>query len=223
VVISEMLVGNQDAISGLVIGFSGPLDPAAAQNVDNYSFVGTRNGGRSQNVALSGALYNDATNTVTLTGRELFSLRFFKRLRVTVQGDKPGDVADPSGNLLDGNRDGEAGGKSKTQFKVERGRKFSYQDADRDRVKLVVRGAEGRRPLYALTGPGGIVHEIWIDGRNNTLAGNIKARRNSDGITNLGRIVLQHPTNTTNLPSTFAVGQIVTDGQSPVDPLIRTL
>lgn len=221
VVTSALFVGDHNAITAVVIGFDRALDPVAAQNLDNFDLWGTRNGGRVDHLRFAAASYNATDFTVTLTRTDLFSMRFFRRMRVVVAAEKAGELTDDTGNLLDGDRDGTAGGDFRTTYKVHRGRGHSYRDTDGDRVKLRAQGAEGRRPLFALSYKGK-VHQAWLDGFNNTLSGNVKPTKKSDGVVSIGRIVLVHPSNTNALPAAFVVGQTVSDGQAPVDPLIQT-
>ena len=221
VVTSALFVGDHNAITAIVIGFDRAMEPTAAQDLKNYHLWGTRNGGRVDELRFAGANYNATDHTVTLTRSDLFSLRFFRRMRVVVSAAKSGDVVDDTGNLLDGDRDGTAGGDFRGTYKVHRSRGLAYQDSDGDRVKLKARGAEGRRPLFCLTYKGK-VHEAWLDGFNNTLTGTVKPTKKSDGVVSIGRIVLVHPSNTNALESSFVVGQTVSDGQAPVDPLIHT-
>jgi hypothetical protein len=220
-VTSALLVGDHNAITAVVIGFDRALDPTAAQDLKNYSLFGTRNGTRVDDLRFAAANYNAGDHTVTLTRTDLFSLRFFRRMRISIAAEKTGDVVSDTGELLDGDFDGTAGGKFRVTYKIHRSRGLSYRDDDGDRVHLKARGAEGQRPLFALSYKGE-VHQAWLDGFNNTLTGNVKSTKKSDGVAGIGRIVLVHPSNTNALGSEFVVGQTVQDGQAPVDPLIRT-
>src|SRR5690606_33202644 len=149
-VTSQLFVGRDDAIASLVIGFSGPLDPATATNPDNFLFGGSRGNGRKvHKTPFNAPVYNDADRTVTLTFEKDFPITRFKRLKVILYSEKPGELADPDGNLLDGDRDGQAGGDSDERYKIKRGTKLSYKDADGDKVTLRVRGAKGR-PMTSL-------------------------------------------------------------------------
>ena len=223
VVTSQLLVGPDDHITALVIGFSGPLDPAAAQNAENYLFGGSRGSGRNVHKIRPGGLtYNAAANTVTMTMETPFAVTRFKRLKVIIRAERPGGVADPAGNLLDGDRDGEAGGDSDTRFKVARGTSLSVKDADGDRVRLRTTGARGR-PMTSLIGPNRNVHQVWVSGQGNVLTGSIRPGKRGAGLTPIGRVVLEDATNTTTLAEPFTVGQTVIDAQVAVDPLVRTL
>ena len=223
VVTSQLLVGPDDQITALVVGFSGPLDPATAQDTANYAFGGSRGSGRNgHKIRLAAASYNADANVVTLTMNTPFALTRFKRLKVIIAAERPGGVADPAGNLLDGDRDGEAGGDSDTRFKIARGTSLTYKDADGDRVRLRAEGARGR-PMTSLIGPNRNVHQVWVSGANNVLTGSIRPGRRGAGLTPIGRVVLEDASNSSLLVNPFSVGQTVTDGQTGVDPLVRTL
>jgi len=222
VVTSTLFVGDHNEITGLVVAFDRAMDPATAGNRDNYRLIGRRNGGRMQTLPFAAATYDPATFSVSLTRTDLFSLRFFRRMRVIIDARTAGEVSDATGALLDGDRDGAAGGDSVVTYRAQRGRGLSYRDEDGDRVKLKARGAEGGRPLFTLAVNKQNVHQAWLDGFGNTLTGTINPTRRSDGVTSIGRVVLVHPSNTNALSSSFIVGQTVADGQAPVNPLIRT-
>lgn len=222
-VTSELLVGADNQITALVVGFSEPLDPATAQDPANYLFGGSRGSGRNvHKIRVAAASYNPDASAVTLTMNTPFAVTRFKRLKVVIAARRPGGVADPAGNLLDGDRDGTAGGDSDTRFKVARGTSLSYKDADGDRVRLRVDGARGR-PMTSLIGPDRNVHQVWVSGANNVLTGSIRPGRRSAGLTPIGRVVLEGANNTSALGTAFTIGQSVTDGQTGVDPAVRTL
>lgn len=224
VVNNEQFLGTSDDISAVVITFSGSLDPATAQNPDNYLFGGSRGSGRHvHKTPFETPVYDDAAHTVTLTFTKVYRITRFKRLKVIISASKPGEVSDPSGNLLDGDRDGAAGGDSDTRFKISRTNHLHYKDADGDRVTLNLTGARSRK-MTTLFGPNRNVTEILIRGVTNTLRGSIKfAKKGSDQQTVIGRIVLGDPTNASTLTSPFVIGQTVIDGQTPIDPTVVTL
>jgi hypothetical protein len=223
VVVNETFLGTSDEVTALVITFDGPLDPVSAQNADNYFFAGSRgNGRRVHDVPTFTPAYDDAAHTVTLTTTRPLTITRFKRLKVILSSSKAGEISDPSGNLLDGDRDGVAGGDSDTRYKIARGERFKYKDVDGDRVSLKLGGASGRK-MTTLIGPNRNVMQIFIRGTTNTLSGTIKLHKDSDGQTVIGRVVLGDPTNASLLASPFAIGQTVIDGQTPVDPAVVTL
>ncbi|MDB5295394.1 MAG: Calx-beta protein [Phycisphaerales bacterium] len=224
VVTSELLVGSDQAITALTIGFSGPLDPASARDVKNYFFAGSRGEGRRvHDVPLAAASYEEGATSVTLTTTKPFPVTRFKRLKVELRVDRAGGLAGADGVPVDGDRDGTAGGDSLIRFKISRGTSLKYKDADGDRVTLRVRGAGGR-PMTTLIGQNHNVHEVWVSGTNNGLVGSVKKAKLGDGIATVGRVVLEDASNHSDLTGLpFSVGQTVIDGQAGVDPLVRTL
>jgi hypothetical protein len=102
--------GFHSAPTFLVLTFSEDLDPARAGDVTNYTLVGS--GG--QPIGLNSAVYDAATRTVTLSPNQLLSLNF--SYQVTVNGSAPGGLTDRSGNLIDGDRNGQPGGNFTTTF-----------------------------------------------------------------------------------------------------------
>jgi virginiamycin B lyase len=86
---------------GLVLGFSDALDPARAQDLQDYRIV-LRNG---RHLVLRSAVYDPTARTVTL--RATRRIRMVRTYRVTVVGTGPAGVADTVGIPLDG--DGQPG------------------------------------------------------------------------------------------------------------------
>lgn len=222
-VISELFVGTAEDATALVIKFNSPLDSAKAQNPDNFLFGGSRGNGRTTHkVPFETPVYNPTDQTVTLTFTKPLALTRFKRVKVIVYSLSAGGVADPSGNLVDGDRDGNAGTNSDLRYKIGRGTSLSYHDIDGDRVKLRVHGASGR-PMTTLIGPDKTVKQVWVTGNNNSLFGSVKLHKFSDGLVRIGRVVLEETTSTNDLLSPpFNVGQTVTDPSAGVDPSIVT-
>jgi streptogramin lyase len=87
----------------LVLSFSGPLNAATAQDVANYQIVGPD----GQAIAVQSAVYDSATDTVTL--KPVHRLDLHKIYMLTVKGTGQGGVTGAFGDLLDGANDGQAG------------------------------------------------------------------------------------------------------------------
>ena len=92
----------------LVLTFSAALDPTSAQALSNYTLVVLVHGGRRLPLRLVGALYDPATNAVTLRPARRLPLRL--RHELVVSGTPPGGVRDATGRLIDGDGDGQPGG-----------------------------------------------------------------------------------------------------------------
>jgi len=97
--------------TGLVLEFSGALNAGAAQNLAVYQLdqaTHTKKGGTQYNkpVALASVSYNTSTDTVTLLAGSKLSLAQPEELRITAS-----QLPDIYGRPLDGNDDGQPGGK----------------------------------------------------------------------------------------------------------------
>jgi hypothetical protein len=160
-VMAVTMTGTAGQITGVVLTFGVPLDPASAQDVRAYSiskktkgkdssFVGIDTGtdGTTRRVRFSSAVYDSAAQTVTLTPTEPFDLaRKFRRLRVDGGGATPVKVA--GGALIDGDGNGRAGGNVTIRSRVVRAGHFNYKEPDGDTARL------------RLTGPGTL--RVWSD------------------------------------------------------------
>lgn len=105
--------GIHEQPTQLVLTFTGPLDPTTAQNVGNFTVLSPGRDGRFGTrddvvMPIVSAAYNASNSSVTLLmGKKLDT---HKSYRLTVNGTTTGGVAGPTGVLIDGNRDGQAGG-----------------------------------------------------------------------------------------------------------------
>ena len=87
----------------LVLSFNDGLDPASAQNLSNYKIVGPD----GHAVRIGSAVFDDATNTVTLQPTSRINLHHTYRL--TVIGTGPHGVTNTEGIPLDGANTGKPG------------------------------------------------------------------------------------------------------------------
>lgn len=117
----------------LLIGFSQPLDPASAENLNNYVLVDAGRDGRlgtwdDREIPLASATYDTASQTVVLAPRPQLALR--GRYGLLVRSGADG-VTGLNGQPLDGNGDGQPGGDFYTVFGSEiwRGGRVSPQPA----------------------------------------------------------------------------------------------
>jgi hypothetical protein len=104
---------KKHALTEIVVDLSGPVNAAQADNVATYELTaangkGSFTGRNSPVVRLRSAAFNPANDTVTLTLRKAFALT--KPVELTVNGTAPAGLQDTSGQLIDGNGDGVAGG-----------------------------------------------------------------------------------------------------------------
>ncbi len=87
----------------LVINFNGSLDGTFAQEVANYRIVGP--GGHR--IKVSSAVYDAATNTVTLKPSK--RLNVHRTYRLTINGTTSGALQNPAGVLMAGSAVGQPG------------------------------------------------------------------------------------------------------------------
>jgi hypothetical protein len=90
--------------TSFVISFSQAMDPTRAQNVANYRIVPV---GGTRPIKITRAVYDAATNTVTLFPRNRVTL--FRQFTLTINGTAPDGLTNASGVLLDGAGNGVPG------------------------------------------------------------------------------------------------------------------
>jgi len=117
-IVSQQLLYGVGGVTGMVLGFSKPLDPARAVDLGNYGYYVYRLGrdGRfgtrdDSYVAITGASYDPSRSTVTLSFARGLGSAGAARLVVNglASGTLNRGVADTSGNLLAGSSSGAAG------------------------------------------------------------------------------------------------------------------
>jgi virginiamycin B lyase len=91
--------------TSLTLTFDQPLNPERAQDPGNYQIVAL--GGSRRNIRVRAAVYDAATRTVTLS--PVRRLNLHDLFRLTVIGTGPDGLTDTSGNLLDGQKNGDPG------------------------------------------------------------------------------------------------------------------
>jgi hypothetical protein len=90
----------------VVLTFDEALNPGLAEALADYHLVAVRRKHRPT-VAIKSAVYDSATQTVTLTPKH--RLNRHQVYQLTITGTAPTGVADTHGNLLDGQGDGRPG------------------------------------------------------------------------------------------------------------------
>jgi hypothetical protein len=196
------LTGTAGQITGIVLTFATPLDAASAQNVNAYSIskktkgedssfgvIDTSTPGQRRRVHFQSAVYDAATQTVTLTPTDPFDLgRRFRRLRVT--GDGPNPVRDAGGAPIDGDRNGRPGGNVIVHSRVVRSSGFVFREADGDKARLRLLGP-GKLRVWSdkkrVIAP--VVFMIGTDPSRSTLTGTVvRNRRHGDGVVTIREI-----------------------------------
>ena len=105
--------GKKHLVTEIVVNLSGPVNAAQADNVANYRLATANGKGsftakNSPVLKLRSAVFNPANDTVTLTPRKAFALT--KPVELTINGTPPSGLQDSSGQLIDGDDNGTAGG-----------------------------------------------------------------------------------------------------------------
>jgi hypothetical protein len=113
------VVGVQDVtnkkhtVTEVVVDLSGAANSAQANNVATYRLTAANATGsftarNSPVLGLRSAMFNPANDTITLIPRKAISLA--RPVELTINGSSPSGLQDGSGQLIDGNGDGVAGG-----------------------------------------------------------------------------------------------------------------
>ena len=204
-VVAMTILGTEQEVTGVVLTFNVPLDPASAQNPDAY-FLGRNRvqGGDdefwdplnlndpptvSQRVRLQSAVYDPAAQTVTLTPATPFDL-FDKFRRVRVSGRGATAVRDASGAPIDGNGDGTPGGSAVLRLRVARASRFQFREADGDRARLRLHGPG---EIWSVTSRRREFAPVLFLNKTNALRSDlvgsvIRHRRTGDGVVTLRQI-----------------------------------
>ena len=195
------MTGIVDAVTGVVLTFGVPLDPASAQNVNAYSIsrnvkgedssfagIDTSTGGGTKRVRFTSAVYDPGAQTVTLTPTVPFNLpKRFRRLRVSGAGENA--VKDVSGVPIDGDGDGTPGGSEVFTVRVGRSKHFNYKESDGDVARFNVRGP-GRLWAFAAKRRGipPILFLSDADPARSSLTASVKPSRSGDGVVTIGQL-----------------------------------
>ena len=185
------LTGPSRGITGAVVHFNEDLDPATAQNPDNYTLTGTGLRGGSQRLKFSSAVYDLATRTVTLQAAQPFIQTQFRQFDFRVNG-KRGGVTDAVGNLLDGNERGKSGGDATLKFKVFTGLTVSITDRDGDQATLVLDVGGSIDGILPIKAPKTQLIQFWlldVISLESTLTGTIKKGPKGNGIIVIAEII----------------------------------
>ncbi len=87
----------------VLLSFNGPLDPTSAQNPENYQILGPN----GHQIAVASAIYDPATDTVTLVPAE--RLNIHQSFLLTVNGAAPSGLMNPSKVAMEGAGPGQIG------------------------------------------------------------------------------------------------------------------
>jgi len=203
-VVAARFLGTETEITGIVLTFNGPLDPASAQDPKAY-FVGRTKPGPNDSffdpfglydppdeivkARVQSAAYDAAAQTVTLTPAAPFNL-FEKFRRIKVRGKGAHVVRDAAGAAIDGNFNNKPGGDLMLRTRVNRAKGFDFKEADGDRASLNLSGP-GRlwsiKSKQRMFPPVVFLHET--NGLKSTLKGKVKPnKKTGDGVVTLHQL-----------------------------------
>jgi hypothetical protein len=190
------LTGPSRGIDGAVVHINEDMDAATVQNVDNYQFIASTGRGRPQKKPITSAVYDAVERRVTLAF-EPFEQTEFKKTALRIngkaaKGSRPQGVSDVSGNLLDGDGNGKAGGDAVQLFKVFSDTTLTFKDRDGDRVTLELTGGGRLDGVLPRGGPASQTTQFWIldpIALRTTLSGTVQKSATGDGIVVIAEII----------------------------------
>ena len=202
-VVALTFAGGEQEVTGIVLTFSAPLDPATSQNPRAYLVGRTRVTAEAgfdplglgdrprekERVQLLSAVYDPAAQTVTLTPAAPFNLfDKFRRIRISGRGDTA--VRDAAGAVIDGDNNGTPGGSAVVKAKLLRSSAVTFRDADGDRGRLRLVGP-GR--LWAVVSRSRQFAPVVFLNRTNALKSGligsvVRNRRTGDGVVTIRQI-----------------------------------
>jgi uncharacterized repeat protein (TIGR01451 family) len=173
-ILDIQLDGSNRAVTGVTVTFSEPLNPATAQNLNNYAIITPPIRGRrgSQPISVIGAVYNPSNNSVTLSFSHGVAAGAFTRLNIT-------GVTDRFNNVING-------GTYSATF--GRGANLTYADSNGDVVNLRLSGGGVIDLFRQDNGEAGIMRLVGTVPGRSTLNGSVRRRPGGDGVTTLHRI-----------------------------------
>ncbi len=189
---SEQIVTSGRAITAITFSFSKPLSTSRANNLSNYGYFVYAGGpdgsfGTSGYTTLNSAVYNPATQSVTVTPSVPLPLNKFFRIMIDGQTNTllNNGLTDQAGNLLAGSN-GAAGSPYVVTFAA--GGRLSYVDAGRNAVTLQLKRG-GLIEMFRA--PSGAVQQLQLFGvvpGKSALTGSLRRARGGTGRTTLPSI-----------------------------------
>jgi uncharacterized repeat protein (TIGR01451 family) len=173
------------AIRGLVLAFSGAVDPVSASRASAYRItllgrdgvLGTRD---DRHVAVKSAVYDGAAHAVTVTTAR--KLPQNQLIGMTASGSDAVAILASSGGPIDGDGNGVPGGDYVGS--AGRGRLLTYLDASGDTVTLRLSGPGS---MELIRGPEGNARALIVSGTNarrSSLTGSVRrGKRAGNGVT----------------------------------------
>ena len=109
----QPVFNKKHLVTEILVTFSGAVNATEAQETGIYRLVtpgkhGSFTAKNAGSIKLRSAVYNAASDTVTLTPKKAFSLS--KPVELTINGTPPSGLQDTFGRLIDGDDNGTPGG-----------------------------------------------------------------------------------------------------------------
>jgi uncharacterized repeat protein (TIGR01451 family) len=173
--------GTAQAITGLTLQFTAPMDPAVVTDAADYHLVKLADG---QAIPISSISYNPTSFAVTVVPQSpLPSGQYYQIELVGTGASALRDIAD---NVLDGAGNGVPGSDYSATF--AQGTRLKYVDNERNTVTLSISGPGYLRQILDSNGDGVLLNLVGMVPHRTTLKGHIKARKGGSGQTQIGTI-----------------------------------
>jgi hypothetical protein len=109
------VTNKKHLVTQILVSFSGAVNAGEADNLATYRLAragkkGSFTAKSAQAIKLKSAVYNPATDSVTLTPKKAFALT--KPVQLVVDGVPPSRLQDSFGRFIDGDHNDQAGGKA---------------------------------------------------------------------------------------------------------------
>lgn len=183
--------GPSRGITGFRAAFSRDMDRASVRNVHNYGFVGIRPSGRRVAIPLRSASYDRTKRVVRVRTQDPFMQTQFRRIEIRFNGHS-GGLIDTRGRLLDGDRNGRAGGDATFRFRLFSGTTVTFTEADGDQATISIVGGGRLDGIQPSGGPTTQHTQFWILDPiplRSTLMGSVMRSPRGDGIVVIAEII----------------------------------
>jgi hypothetical protein len=178
--------GTSALMNTVLVSFNEAMATSRATNKANYVIQPINDSGvPGAAIAIVSAGYNPSTRTVSIVPRSPLRSNTTYQIRVLASPAGTG-LTDASGNLLDGNSDGKAGGDFTATF--VRSNEVFYTDADGDLVNLKLSRGGYMDVVRGLPGDALSVRVGGIRQGVTTISGSVIKGPRGNGRTNLGDI-----------------------------------
>jgi hypothetical protein len=190
VVTKVLETGPSRGITGFRATFNRAMNRAEVRTVANYALFGVRANGARTRIPLRSVAYSRSRRSVKVTAARPFAQTRFRRLEMRFNGRR-GGLTGVRGRLLDGDRDGRAGGDAISRFRLITGTSVSFRDRDGDRATITIRNGGRLDAIAPIGGPRRQKTQFWvldpIAGRS-TLSATVQTTPRADGTVTVAEI-----------------------------------